>query len=807
MMSGNLPYWLEHWLGIPAGPGEGTVWSLDVVWPLPAWGAIVLLVLALLYVVGIYSRENPKVSLRRRLALAAVRLTLIGIVLLMLGQVSLALRRTGLPYVAILLDNSESMTIADRDNEKLAARFRDGLARLATPEAAPTRWNLARALLLERDGRLLDALQREYKLRFYYLTDTPSGARAAGDSDRAAVARELVSADASVESTRLGDAIETILDDFRGTAPAAILALTDGITTEGAELAEGAAAARRRGVPLYLVAIGNDAPVQDVKLTDLLVDDLVFVGDILHFEAKLSATGFAGKEANIVLRREDESEPVAQQTVALGPDGHMQTVRITHRPETVGQFRYTLEVEPLDGELQTENNRQQRSVTVSDEKIRVLLVQAYPSFEFRYLWNMLTRAETSVELHAVLQQADPELLHHDTPAEPGDPVLRPFPLQREDLFSYDVILFGDVQPGLISNSILEGMVEFVNRPGQGGAVVFIAGPRYTPEAYRETPLARLFPCNPDSVRLPKPNEPIAEGFQVRPTELGLLSPTMQLELDPAANVQTWASLPPLYWFAELGDLKPGVRVLAVHPTATDSQGRRLPLICIQYIGSGKVLMHATDETWRWRWRTGDVHFQRYWVQMLRYLARSKLVAEDRPLVLTSDRREYTRGESVRLRVRFPDERLAPPEDDGVTVVLEHAGHQTRRLRLQRSPGRRGIFETTLQRPGIGSYHAWVAEPSLPEAAPSLDFSVVAPPGEFQQTQTNLAALRRAAKQTSGKLYTLDRATSLAKDLPPGRQIPIEPLPPKPLWNQWFLLLVFLVLITGEWTLRKLGGMA
>ena len=90
MMSGNLPYWLEHWLGIPAGPGEGTVWSLDVVWPLPAWGAIVLLVLALLYVVGIYSRENPKVSLRRRLALAAVRLTLIGIVLLMLGQVSLA---------------------------------------------------------------------------------------------------------------------------------------------------------------------------------------------------------------------------------------------------------------------------------------------------------------------------------------------------------------------------------------------------------------------------------------------------------------------------------------------------------------------------------------------------------------------------------------------------------------------------------------------------------------------------------------------------------------------------------------------
>lgn len=805
-MTGTLPYWLERWLGIDGEPGEGTAWTLDYLWPLPAWAALLLLALVVGYVVGIYLRESRRAPFWMRMTLAGMRLALVAILLVMLAQVSLGLKRTGLPYVAVLLDNSESMTVADPGNEELAAKLRDGPRRLGTPAAEPTRWNLARALLLDQDNRLLRSLQNEYKLRFYYLTDTPSGARAGSGTDLDAMVAELVAADATGKSTRLGDAVRTILDDLRGTAPAAIVALTDGIVTEGAPLDDGAASAGRRGVPLFLVGIGDDQPVRDVKLADLLVDDLVFVGDILNFEARLTATGFAGKEVNIVLRKEDGPEVLAQQKVILGPDGRTQTVRITHRPESVGQFRYTLEVEPLDGELQAENNRQQRTVTVSDEKIRVLLVQAYPSFEFRYLWNMLTRAETSIQLHAVLQQADLELLHHDAVAEGGEPVLRPFPLRREELFSYDVIIFGDVNPALISQSMLEGVAEFVDRPGQGGALIFIAGQQFMPSAYRDTPLARLFPSDPGTVRLPRADEAVSEGFHVQPTELGLLSPPMQLGLDPAENARIWENLPPLYWFAELGDLKPGVRVLAVHPSETGSQGQPLPVICLQYVGSGKVLMHATDETWRWRWRAGDVFFQRYWVQMIRYLARSKLAAEGRHAVLTSDRREYTYGEPVQLRLRFLDERLAPPEDDGVAVVVGHAGHQTQRITLRRSAARRGTFEATLARPGIGSYHAWVAIPSLPDAAPSLDFSVVAPPGEFEQTRTDLAALRQAARQTGGKVYTLDGAARLPHDLPPGRQVPIEPLPPRPLWNQWPVLFVFLVLLTSEWILRKLGGM-
>jgi hypothetical protein len=50
------------------------------------------------------------------------------------------------------------------------------------------------------------------------------------------------------------------------------------------------------------------------------------------------------------------------------------------------------------------------------------------------------------------------------------------------------------------------------------------------------------------------------------------------------------------------------------------------------------------------------------------------------------------------------------------------------------------------------------------------------------------------------------ADRLLNELPAGRQVPVEALPPKPLWNTWPLLLGFLGLLITEWVLRKMGGM-
>ena len=126
--------------------------------------------------------------------------------------------------------------------------------------------------------------------------------------------------------------------------------------------------------------------------------------------------------------------------------------------------------------------------------------------------------------------------------------------------------------------------------------------------------------------------------------------------------------------------------------------------------------------------------------------------------------------------------------------------------MQRDAINRGIFEGLLTGTTEGDYHVWMATPSSQGTAPAADFLVVAPPGEFETVRMDVAELTETAKLTRGQFYQIAGAGSLADDLPPGRQIPLESLPPIVLWNQWWVLLLFLCLLVTEWILRKRQGM-
>lgn len=792
-MNGTLPQWLEHWLDIPAaGSGEGTAWTLDDRWTWAPWATLVFVALAAAWVLFWYAREVAAAGRVFRLLLATVRLTLVGLLLFMLAEFVLSLNRTGLPYVVVLLDDSASMGTVDRyEDAKLAKAAAVRVKAADLGEAS--RLNLAKSLLSAKNDALLQSIARRFKLKTYFV----SAAARPQSGDVQAVAQAIDDLEATGESSRLGQAVETVLDDFRGNLPSAVILLSDGINTEGDTLIDAAAQARRKGVPLFTVALGSETPIRDLELTDLLVDEVVFVDDVVNFDFKVTGTGLEGRQVPVVLRQKGEQAPLAETTLTIGADGEPQRVRLPYRPTEVGDFDYVIEIDPLGEENQRDNNRQQRRVSVRDEQVRVLLVQSYPSYEFRYLKNLLERDKT-VRVRTVLQEADPEYVQLDETA------LAVFPVRRDELFEYDVVIFGDVNPAFLSPSALENIVAFVEE--KGGGVIFISGPLYTPLEYRDRALAELLPIDFGGAIGADPGRVVNEPFQMQPSELGLTGPTMQLGDTPAETVEIWRKLPPLYWFFEAPALKPAARVWAEHPLRAANDGRRLPLVAMQYVGSGKVIFHATDETWRWRFRVGDVFFARYWVQTIRYLSRTKLLGKDRSAELTTDRREYRRGENVRLRVRFLDERQAPPENDGVTVIVEREGDKNRRVQLARNAANRGVFEGVLTAGADGGYHVWVAAPTLPGEPPATDFRVVAPPGERARLQTDVAALRRASADTRGRSYNLLTASNLLADLPEGRQVKTEALPPLPLWNHWLLMPVFLCLLVAEWILRKVGGM-
>ena len=61
-----------------------------------------------------------------------------------------------------------------------------------------------------------------------------------------------------------------------------------------------------------------------------------------------------------------------------------------------------------------------------------------------------------------------------------------------------------------------------------------------PKAYVDTPLARLLPFDPATVREPDPGKLLSESFVAQPTELGRGNSAMQLEDSPPAVASAMA---------------------------------------------------------------------------------------------------------------------------------------------------------------------------------------------------------------------------------------------------------------------------
>ena len=171
---------------------------------------------------------------------------------------------------------------------------------LSPGAASPSRWNLATSVGHRARRSLVGHLGRG--ATSCGSTSSPACGPAVA-ADVPGVIEELRGTQPSGESTQLGAAVRSVLDDLRGAAPAAIVLVTDGINTLGPSLADAALTARRKGVPLFFVGLGSDQPRRDLKLSDLRVDDVVFAGDLVAFQFNLTGVGYQGTKVPVVLRR------------------------------------------------------------------------------------------------------------------------------------------------------------------------------------------------------------------------------------------------------------------------------------------------------------------------------------------------------------------------------------------------------------------------------------------------------------------------------------------------------------------------
>jgi hypothetical protein len=801
----SLRRFFEWYLGLdPSAVGEGTAWSFvvgnEAGSPLTQSLLLGLGIIAGAAAISVYWLDARHLSPRRGLVLLALRLAAGTLLLLLLGHVSVRVDRTALPPVAVLIDVSASMGLHDQYLESAARDFIADLPGEAS-DTGPGRLDLVRQLLTRDDGEWLQRMEATHQVEVAlfdeHLRPLPIEDDLATASSNRVRQEALENLAFGGNSTSPAKAVRELLDSRRGVAWSAIILLTDGVTTTGDDddLAAAAHLARDRGVPLYIVGVGSGQPVRDVELLDVLGPEVAFVGDPISCSLRIRQSGFAGSEARVQVTLAGGGEPLASRTIRLGSDGESTIEDLTFVAQREGELEVAVDVLPVVGEAETGNNRRVQRLVVRGDRLRVLLVEERPRWEYRSLKPLLER-DDSLDLRTFLVESDLNFATEDRTA------LGSLPVDDAALAGFDVVILGDVDLAAIDPRFPGRLRTFVSETG--GGLILIAGLRQNPASYAGTPLEALLPVTMTGESSQPEGAVAVAGFRIDRTVEGRVSSFLRLDDDPERDDALWRTLPAeLTWSASNLTAKPGAQTLA---TRRDANGpsEEIPIILQQRYGKGRVLFHATDELWRWRRRVEDLRYGRYWGQAVRAMARQRSSEEMSGISLNADRRLYEMGDEVRLRLRLrlsADQSLDDPaqgfkahwESDqgtqGAATLLPLAGSADR-------------FEARLSDLPIGEYRVWLADSDRESAGIEARFAVMPPDRESRSRPAATDEMDEAAELSHGKSVMIWNAGRLPAELPRKRPVRVSRSQPIPLWNRWESLVALASLLTAEWLLRR-----
>src|SRR3989441_11132643 len=429
-----------------------------------AWGVSrpVLLVVAGVTAVAIaalftYRGLSTVDRTRDRLVLVGLRLAALTVLLFCLFRPTLILK-AAVPqqnFLGVLIDDSRSMAIADRDGQPRSAFVQQ---QLNGPSA-----------------KLLDALSQRFVVRFF---------RFSSSSDRVASAGDLKFGGTS---TRLGQALDRARDELAGLPLAGLVMVTDGADTSDATIDESLASLKARSIPVFTVGVGQERFAKDVQVTRVETPRAALKGTSLVVNVVLTQNGYAG--ATVPLNVEDEGRIVGTQDVTLPPDGESTTVRVRFTATDAGPRTFRFHVAAQPNEQVTQNNAREALVEVRDRKEKILYYEGEPRYEVKFI---LRAVEDDKNLQVVLLQRTAENKYYRRNVEGPDEVTDGFPKTRDELFAYRALILGSVEAASFTPDQLRMIQDFVGK--RGGGLLMLGGRRSFEEGgWGGTPVGEVLP--------------------------------------------------------------------------------------------------------------------------------------------------------------------------------------------------------------------------------------------------------------------------------------------------------------------------
>jgi hypothetical protein len=594
-----------------------------------------------------------------------------------------------------------------------------------------------------------------------------------------------------IDGSDLAAPLNAALD--AGSGMLGVLMISDGDWNLGEPPVSVASRYRTMGVPIFSLPVGSPNRLPDIELLSL--DTPTF--------------GIVNKGVRIPFTIESSlPRDVVAQVVITPSDGERLTKEVRIRamsrtadsvvwtPKNEGDYTIQVDVPLNANEMIDNNNALSAPIAIRQEKLKVLVIDSFPRWEYRYLRNALSR-DPGVDVACLLFHPD-----LDKVGGGNRDYIKEFPATLEELSKFDVVFLGDVglRDGQLTAEqckMLRGLVEF-----QASGLVLMPGPHGNLQSLAETEIEPLFPVVLDDSRL--------DGFGSRNamrmelTEAGRRSLLTKLADTQDDNVDVWANLPGFQWHTAVSRAKAGSEVLAVHESAMGEQGR-MPLLVTKTFGAGKVLFMGTDGVWRWRRGVEDKYHYRFWGQVVRWMAYQRNMAKGESMRFYFSPDSPSIGQTLTLRANIMQTSGEPLGEGDVTTKIEAPSGKTQVVRLTSGGAESwGSFEGRYEATEPGLHQVTLLCKQTNETL-ETSFFVQGTSRERIGQAARPKVLEELARLTGGKTLAIGDRDQWVDAIRTAPQPP-STIRRVPLWSHPWLVATMMALLTAFWIGRKAAGL-
>ena len=550
-------------------------------------------------------------------------------------------------------------------------------------------------------------------------------------------------------ATNLESLLKGISSDYEQQNLAGVVLASDGIHNYGIS-----PQFTQLNFPVVTIGLGDTIPAKDLSIKSLNYNKIVYEGNRFPLVVEVFNNGFVNESVKVQVLK--KGTVIEEKSFSLKGDEQINSLEFILNAETKGIETYQVQILPLEGENSTLNNTQQAFLEIVDSKQKILIAARAPHPDIKSLRNVIDQNEgTEVQVYIDgITSEIPEgpfdlIVLHQLPAIESLPVWLDNALKTTNSF----YITGTSSLSAINE---KNPVLSYNNAGQSDN----AGPHFN-----------------SNFELFKIDEVLAQRLAEYPP---ISVPYGQFIFKTQADILL---------YQRIGSV----------PT-------QRPLLSIYNGDELKSAVFSGSDFWKWSLQEYALNndqkmFNNLMGKLIQYLATKD---DKRNFRVNTERNQYYDSEAIEFNTEVYNELYEKVYDRNIDLTITDEQGAKQELNYVNNAGNN--YKVTGLNPGVYSFEASATVNGKREVAQGT-FSVQKLDLENINLTANHQLLKNIANNSGGQFIPQERineASNYFKNLS-AKPITRSDEKLQSIINNPWLLLLFLVLVSTEWFIRKYNG--